>query len=241
MLLIPVLDLKNGLVVRGIAGRRQEYRPIVSRLSASADPRDVARAFRDHFGLSQLYLADLDAIGGLPPALDLYAALLGEGFRLWVDAGVHEAADARPLRQAGVEGIVAGLETLRGPKALLKLCQEFGESVILSLDMKDGRPLADLASWCAADAWSIAERAVACGVRQVIVLDLARVGLSAGTGTEDLCGCLARSYPGIKVVAGGGVRGVEDLHRLQRLGVAGVLLASALHDGRLSREDFGKV
>ena len=67
--ILPVLDLKQGLVVHGVAGRRDEYQPIVSRLTNSARPLDVAKALREHFGFDQLYLADLDAIRGLPPAL----------------------------------------------------------------------------------------------------------------------------------------------------------------------------
>jgi phosphoribosylformimino-5-aminoimidazole carboxamide ribotide isomerase len=238
MHVLPVLDLKNGLVVRGVAGRRADYQPVVSRLSASARPLDVARAFHDHFGLGQLYLADLDAISGARPALGIYEALRAAGFRLWVDAGIRGAPDAWPLRQVGVERIVAGLETLRGPTALTALCAEFGEGLVFSLDLKKGQPLGDPTLWDAADAWGIAERAVACGVQQVLVLDLACVGRSAGIGTEHLCGRLVRTYPGLTVLAGGGVRGLDELHRLQRLGVAGVLIASALHDGRLNREEL---
>jgi len=69
MKILPVLDVMGGVVVRGIAGRRSEYRPIVSRLTASTDPGDVAEAFRQHFGFDQLYLADLDALADRPPAL----------------------------------------------------------------------------------------------------------------------------------------------------------------------------
>src|SRR5262245_32896730 len=123
MRVIPVLDLKDGQVVRGIAGRRHEYRPVVSRLTPSSQPADVARAFRDHLGLTELYLADLDAIAGAPPALPAYAAVRALGLRLWVDAGVRDLADAEPLAAAGIEGIVAGLETLRGPAALEGLCR----------------------------------------------------------------------------------------------------------------------
>jgi phosphoribosylformimino-5-aminoimidazole carboxamide ribotide isomerase len=241
MLILPVLDLKGGVVVRGVGGRRQEYGPVASRLTQSSAPGDVARAFRDHFGLSELYLADLDAIAGAAPALAVYAELRSLCFRLRVDAGVREAADARPLAAAGVEGIVVGLETVSGPGVLGELCREFGNvRLMFSLDLKEGRPVGNLAGWEAAEAWAIAERAVAAGVRSVIVLDLARVGGHAGTGTEALCTRLARAFPEVEVVAGGGVRGVEDLVRLQRCGVRAVLVASALHDGRLGREHLDR-
>src|SRR5438128_4087097 len=101
MRVIPVLDLLGGQVVRGVAGRRHEYRPVVSRLTPSAQPLDVARAFRAAFGLTELYLADLDAIAGAAPALPTYVTLQSAGFRLLVDAGVRAAADAGPLAEAG--------------------------------------------------------------------------------------------------------------------------------------------
>src|SRR5205085_9347687 len=61
-MLLPVIDLMQGEVVHGIAGRREEYRPIVSILAESTKPLAVARAFREEFGFNELYLADLDAI-----------------------------------------------------------------------------------------------------------------------------------------------------------------------------------
>src|SRR5205085_4551536 len=85
MRVVPVLDLKGGHVVRGVGGRREEYRPVVSRLTDSSVPVDVATAFRDHLGLSEVYVADLDAIAGAGPALETYAALRDLGCTLWVD------------------------------------------------------------------------------------------------------------------------------------------------------------
>jgi phosphoribosylformimino-5-aminoimidazole carboxamide ribotide isomerase len=239
MQIIPVLDLKNGQVVRGVAGRREEYRPIVSRLTSSAHPLAIARVFRDHFGLTELYLADLDAIAGRPPALALYAALRALGVRLWVDAGVRDAAAATELAAFGVATVVVGLETVRGPGVLREACAALGpERLLFSLDLKNGSPLGDLTPWNCSDGWSIAEEAIAAGVRRILVLDLARVGGSGGTGTDGLCARLAAAHPAIAVAAGGGVGGSADLERLRQCGVRAVLVASALHDGRLRREDL---
>jgi phosphoribosylformimino-5-aminoimidazole carboxamide ribotide isomerase len=238
MRLLAVLDIKNGLVVRGIAGRREQYRPVVSNITSSAQPLEVARAFRRHFDLTELYVADLDAIACRPPAVDIYAALQADGFRLWVDCGVRDGPEAQVLAADGVERIVAGLETLTGPAALRRLCEEHGDRIVFSLDLKGGKPLPGSGEWNAAEASAIAGQAVACGVRRLIVLDLARVGLAEGTGTEELCGRLITEYPEVQVLAGGGVRGPADLLRLRRSGVAGALVASALHDGRLTREDL---
>jgi phosphoribosylformimino-5-aminoimidazole carboxamide ribotide isomerase len=81
-------------------------------------------------------------------------------------------------------------------------------------------------------------QAIDMGVRRIIVLDLARVGGYDGTGTIDLCKRLASTYPKVEIVAGGGIRNVADLQRLQAGGVRAALVASALHDGRLQPEDL---
>jgi phosphoribosylformimino-5-aminoimidazole carboxamide ribotide isomerase len=219
--LIGVLDLMNGVVVRGIAGRRAEYRPLVSGLGCSCEPLDVARAIRQAHAIDELYLADLDAIAGADPALPLYHRLAADGFRLWVDAGVRTAARRDALH--GPWRTVIGLETAAGPEMLQDGC-------CFSLDLRDGVPLR---AW-ADTPEAVADLAVAHGARSLIVLDLARVGTGAGTGTEQLCGRLRTRHPGIELIGGGGVRGRDDLARLARAGVDAALVASILHDGRLS-------
>src|SRR5947209_7775724 len=62
MRIIPVLDLKAGLAVHAVAGDRAYYQPIRSILHQGSDPIGLARAYRDKLGLSDLYVADLDAI-----------------------------------------------------------------------------------------------------------------------------------------------------------------------------------
>jgi phosphoribosylformimino-5-aminoimidazole carboxamide ribotide isomerase len=239
MRILTVIDLKEGQVVRGVAGRRQEYRPVVSRLAASAEPAAVARAFRAKLGLSELYLADLDAIAGAGPALAVYQSLQSLGCRLWVDAGIHKAAEAKMLAKVGVDKIVVGLETVAGPDELEVIGRELGrDRIAFSLDLKDGQPLGARAAWDDADAATIAARVSAAGVRDLIVLDLGRVGVNQGTGTEELCRRLATAHPHLCIIAGGGVRNRDDLRRLQQCGVRAALVASALHDEKLTAADL---
>src|SRR5262245_53488615 len=122
----PVIDLKGGQVVHARAGRREDYRPISSRLTPSSDPVDVAQAFRAHFRLTEPYLADLDAIAGAPPALATYAALRSLGFRLCIDAGVRDVSGSEPLAAAGIDQIVVGLETMAGPDTLAGIFHRIG-------------------------------------------------------------------------------------------------------------------
>jgi phosphoribosylformimino-5-aminoimidazole carboxamide ribotide isomerase len=237
MPILPVLDVMHGQVVRGVAGRRQEYRPIASCLTQSSVPLDVARALCDRFGFREFYLADLDAIQGSPPASQVYERLRSEGFQLWIDAGVRNAGNAVAVGN-WTNNVVAGLETLKGPGALAQIGRELGtRSVVFSLDLKDGQPLGDCNAWGAATAWAIAGRAIDAGVARILVLDLAHVGTGSGTPTADLCVRLREAYPHLEIATGGGIRGPDDVREVYACGASYVLVASALHDGRITPAD----
>lgn len=236
--ILPVLDLQKGIVVRGIAGRRHEYKPLATCWTSSFDPLAVAQALCDAFGFQSFYLADLDAIGGSAPAWKHFERLTREGFDLLVDAGVRTPAEGREMVKASL-GCVLGLETIRGSGVVRELLQEFGsDPFAFSLDMKHGVGLADAASWGTTNPRSIADEVIGLGIRRLIVLDLARVGIGQGTGTEELCRELHLAYPGVRLIAGGGIRGVSDLEHLRHCGVSQALVASALHDGRLNPNDL---
>ncbi len=206
-------------------------------LAADARPASVARAFAAA-GFRETYVADLDAIGGAPPAWSIYRELIRSGLELWVDAGVATGEAARELAAFECDGrplaIVAGLETLDGPGELAALGALCGwQRLIFSLDLKQGAPLFTSTAWRGLDARQIATVALRAGVRRMIVLDLARVGMGTGAGTEPLCRDLRALSDELEIIGGGGVRSRADLSALAAAGCDGALVASALHDGRI--------
>ena len=238
MRIIPVLDLKGGLIVRGIAGKRDLYKPIESRLCSSARPAEVAASLRNLLGPGPMYLADLDAIAGEAPALEVCVELEGLGFELMIDAGIRSAASARQLAVELDGDLIAALETLPAPALLAELVEELGAGrLIFSLDLADGRPLAPGDDW-PSEAEEIAREAVSAGVERLILLDLKAVGTGEGPAHLDRCAAFKESYAGLELVTGGGVRDLDDLLALRSAGVDGVLVASALHDGRLGSEEL---
>jgi phosphoribosylformimino-5-aminoimidazole carboxamide ribotide isomerase len=240
MRVVPVIDLKDGTAVHAVRGERERYRPV------RADPLSIARAFRSELGLDELYVADLDAIGGESergPAGGvgdhgaMLAALAREA-RVMVDAGVSEPARARALLDLGAHRVVVGTETLSGPDALDRLLAELPDGgVILSVDLREGRllsPDAQLVGLAALDAVARLHRS---GLREAIVLDLARVGSDAGPDVA-LIAELHAAFPDLELLAGGGVRDVEDLRALDAAGAAGALVATALHSGVIGAREL---
>ncbi len=234
MRIIPVIDLKGGQVVHAVGGRRDEYRPIRSPLVNSSCPEIVARTFRDRLNLYEIYVADLDAIGGAEPAWGVYRTLAGMDLGLMVDAGVRDVATGQAVQDAGVSGVVVGLETVGGPRLLREIVERIGhDAVWFSLDLKGGQPLGDVSEWRDPSAEGIAAEVIALGIRRLTVLDLARVGERGGTGTEDLCRRLLDAEPDLQLVAGGGIRDDDDIDDLAAVGVSGVLVATAIHERRI--------
>ena len=114
MRVIPVLDLKSGLAVAAVGGERDRY-GLLHGTSEGCNPLAWARRFRDLLiaagfpGPPALYVADLDAIEGQPPHLELFAGLASQGVSPWVDAGVRTPDDVPRLLAAGVETVIVGL------------------------------------------------------------------------------------------------------------------------------------
>jgi phosphoribosylformimino-5-aminoimidazole carboxamide ribotide isomerase len=223
---IPVIDLRRGEVVHARLGRRDDYHPIRSTLCEGSGPAVVVGGLMALHPFPTLYVADLDAIEGTG---DNDAALRDlrqrfPGLRLWVDAGFRDAGTCLDWLARGIGDLVLGSETQADWGGLRRLVAspEAGR-VILSLDYAGDRfrgPADDLdpALWPA----------------RVIVMTLARVGSGAGPDLARLGEVMARNRSR-RIYAAGGVRDATDLKALADAGAAGILIASALHDGRIGR------
>jgi HisA/HisF family protein len=227
MEIIPVLDLKGGVVVRARMGQRHLYAPIATPLAATSDPLDVARGLLAVHPFATLYVADLDAIEGRG---DNDAALrrvkLGcPGVSLWVDNGIADAVAAARWLDGGLGSLVLGSETQADAALMRDLAGD--DRVILSLDFRGDEFQGPSAILDEPSRWPA----------QVIVMTLARVGSGAGPDVERLA-AVRRIATGRRIYAAGGVRDAADLAALARAGIAGALVATALHDGRLRRADI---
>lgn len=269
MQVIPVIDIRGGLAVAAVRGDRARYRPLETPLAASSDPVAVALGLRALFPFPLLYVADLDGIEGrgADHATQERLAAAWPGSELWIDDGStgaditsvaeppllssptrgEERGGAPHARQVPsplwgglgwgdsrdpqrVANPVMGSESLASLADYENARRRAGPDAPLSLDFRGDAFVGPPGLLENADLWPA----------RIIVMTLARVGSGEGPDTARLGAVLARAQ-GRAVYAAGGVRHAGDLETLRDLGVAGALVATALHAGYITPRDLERL
>ena len=222
MEIIPVIDLMRGKVVHATGGVRADYPFLTSVLTQSHEPLSVIRDLCEHAPFSTFYIADLDAIEGGDKNYDFYQTLSQQfpDIEFMLDAGIKNKQDW--LRFLDYPNIIP----IIGSETLLELNWLNDESVkergILSLDFKAKHFLGDKHLLDNEKLWT----------RRIIVMNLDCIASAAGTDLSLLTQIQSQTQSDI--IAAGGIRGKYDLRSLEQQGIKQVLVASALHDGRLA-------
>jgi phosphoribosylformimino-5-aminoimidazole carboxamide ribotide isomerase len=217
--IIPVLDLKDGIVVHAKVGNRADYGPVESPFGAADDTVAIARGLLAATGSPILYIADLDAIAGAGNHFELVRGLADvlQGTTLWIDAGFSQVADCAFWLPLGAT-LVIGSESLAGVEDWLSIREAFGQSVVLSLDFDASGRNGPASLFDDPSLWP----------GRLIVMSLARVGTEAGPDLDRLKSVIDQAQ-GRAVFAAGGVRDARDLAAIAALEAGGALLATALH------------
>ncbi len=235
MIVIPVIDVMNGLAVHAVRGERKAYKPLESILSKSTDPVEVASIFSS-IGFNHIYVADLDAIIHRMPSWSLYSKLKSVVRYLMLDNGARSYRDCMKLLDLGIDYAVIGTETFESMSELKNLLEAYADKVIISVDLMHNQILSPIQSVRILRVDEYLRILHGFGLRSAIILELSRVGSGLGIDT-DMMNMIGRLTPLVdKLYVGGGVRSIEDIEVLKEIGVYGVLIATALHKGWVAIE-----
>jgi phosphoribosylformimino-5-aminoimidazole carboxamide ribotide isomerase len=227
MRLVPVIDIRNGVVVRARAGQREAYHPLQSDLTTGSDPHDVIKGLLSVYPFQTFYIADLDAIEqrGDNRTLITEIAQSFPQLKFWLDPGLRRAEDVSCWLHGTNIDLVVGSESLENIDDLWRM--RCDPRILLSLDFfgVDFRGSCELINQ--SRHWP----------QRIIVMTLAHIGAQKGPDFKMLADIHERAGKR-EVYAAGGARDLSDLLALQDLGLAGVLLASALHEKKISQIDI---
>lgn len=231
--MLPVIDLKGGLVVHARAGHRSHYRPVISTWSQEAhDPFKLMSALRQQLGMNEYYLADLDALEGRTPQVNLITCLMNSGYQIWLDAAIHSSDVAAKWLTQGVYRLIIAGESLPSIPHLQQLHESItSDRLVYSLDLLQGKLRTMPGVFHDEEPLAVIDQVAALGCRQFIVLDASAVGVSQGTTTLAICTQIRKKHPDCTLISGGGIRNRKDIHEAEQAGVDRVLVSTWLHQG----------
>lgn len=224
--IIFVLDLLNGNAVHAIRGERSKYLPVQSKICNSPNPLDIVSGLKP----KEVYIADLDRLQHMGDNFEIIKGISSRT-RTMADIGAGNMNDVKDC--AGIaDTVILGTET-----ASLELIQEASEmfpgGINVSIDIKNGEVLTNDKNLMIKPG-ELVEILNGCDIRDIIILELGRVGTGAGVDAGFL-----QKMAGLSnhdVLLGGGVRDMNDIDALREIGISGTLVATAVHNGKIPVE-----
>jgi len=227
MTIYPAIDLYESKAVRL---KRGDYAQMTI---YSDDPVSVAHGFKKA-GATAVHIVDLEgARDGKPANFESINRITNEsGLEVQIGGGIRTKDDIRKYLGIGVARVILGTAAVSTPGFLPEMVREFGKSIAVSVDIKDG--LVAIKGWTQVsdqDALGFCDTVEKLGVNTLICTDISKDGLLSGTNME-LYRTL-RSSLSIKLIASGGVTGLEEIKALSELNMDGAILGRALYTGNI--------
>lgn len=230
---IPAIDLIGGKCVRlsqGDFSRKTTY---------DAGPAEMVSLFLG-CGLRSIHIVDLDgAREGRPVNLDVLrqVSMLGNADIEW-GGGIKTRQDVQSVLDAGASRVICGTMAVKDPSLFAGLLEEFGpDRIVLGADVR-GREVS-VRGWMengGIDIFTLL-RSFIPPLKEVIVTEISRDGMLCGSELG-LYKELMNIFPDISFTASGGVGCLEDIRRLEKLGVGKVIVGKALYEGRIKLEEI---
>ncbi|MDD3807637.1 MAG: HisA/HisF-related TIM barrel protein, partial [Candidatus Marinimicrobia bacterium] len=156
-----------------------------------------------------------------------------------IGGGLKREEDVAFYLERGVSAVNIGSLAVKDPEKTARLIQIFGENKIyISLDLLGdevrihGWQKTAPVIWHEVMSWLIQQ-----GAKTFVVTDISRDGMLSGI-SEEFYKKIYKRFPSIRLIASGGVADVSDIHKLERLGVWGVIIGKALLEGNLNLNDL---
>jgi len=228
MLVIPAVDIRGGKCVRLRQGKAAEETVF------GDDPVDMARHW-EREGAQYLHVVDLDgAFDGTPRNLEIVKRILAAlAVKAEVGGGLRAEEDIKALLDAGADRVVLGTRAVESAQWVRDLATQYPGRVAVGVDVRKG--FVATRGWVETSDVTPAEllkKLADAPLAAYIYTDVLRDGTTTGPNVAAI-ERFAKASP-IAVIGSGGVSGLDDLRRLARTTVQGVVVGRALYDRRFT-------
>ena len=227
MQIFPAVDIKGGKCVRLYQG---DYR---QETVFSADPVAMAQQWQAQ-GAKRLHIVDLDgAASGMPKNPVIIESIVKQtGLPVQLGGGIRDEATVKKLLDIGIKRVILGTVAIEQPELVKKLCQAFGEAIMVGIDARDG--FVATRGWKQATtvtALELAQQMASLGVPRILYTDIKRDGTLTEPNYQSIADLLAQVK--LPIIAAGGIAAVSHLRKLKELGVEGAIVGRALYTGNI--------
>ncbi|MFN4284652.1 MAG: 1-(5-phosphoribosyl)-5-[(5-phosphoribosylamino)methylideneamino]imidazole-4-carboxamide isomerase [Lacibacter sp.] len=234
MQIIPAIDIIEGKCVRLTQGDYSQKKIY------NEKPLEVALQFVDA-GLQRLHLVDLD--GARAGTVKNWKVLetLAARTRLEIDfgGGIKQDTDVRIVFNSGARYATVGSIAVKDAQRFTGWLQQFGaDKFLLGADVKDEKIA--ISGWLeTTDIWvyDFIEQYLQRGVQQIFCTDVSKDGRLEGPSLA-LYQSILNKFPGLHLIASGGVATVADLEQLATIGCSGAIVGKAIYEGRISLQEL---
>lgn len=231
MIIIPAVDILGGKCVRLFQGDYDKSKVY------SADPLETALKWQKQ-GASILHIVDLDgAKDGIPTNFEIIANIAGKlSIPIQVGGGIRNARTIQKYLEAKVFRVILGTILLEDFEFARAAFEEFGNQIIVGLDAKNGILMKK--GWTFESGlyvFKTAQKLEDLGAKRFIYTDISR----DGSLTEPNFKALKKLVDNVNspVIASGGVANINQIRQLTNTGAEGVILGTALYEGRIDLKE----
>lgn len=232
--IIPAIDIIDGKCVRltqGDYGKQKTY---------SDNPLEVAKLF-EGYGVRRLHIVDLDGAKSSHVVNLRVLEQIASHTDLVIDfgGGIKSENDLTLSFNAGASMLTIGSLAVKNPDLVKGWLKDYGaERFIIGADVKDEK--ISINGWKEEGEdtlYPFLERYTSEGVVNVLCTDISRDGMLQGPSLT-LYENILKRFPELHLIASGGVGGVDDIRKLNEMGVPAVVFGKAFYEGLIRIEQL---
>ena len=232
--IIPAIDIIGGKCVcltQGDYDRLTTY---------GDDPAEIARSY-EALGVRRLHVVDLDgAKASSPSNLAVLERICGAtSLDVEWGGGIKSEQALADVLAAGANRAICGSVAVSNPELIDEWIEKYGaEHIILGADIRDGKVATH--GWLRESeltAEALIERFRPRGLSQVICTDISKDGMLSGP-TVELYERLQEQFPDVEITVSGGISSMDDIRRLNAMGLRSVIVGKAIYEGRITMEEL---
>jgi len=225
--IIPAIDLREGVCAR-VWGAEEIETDIFA-----SDPLEQMQKFSEA-GVSAVHITDLDgAFSGHLCDQELLRQLAEfTDIDIELSGGIRSMNEIETVLNWGIKRVILGTALLRSPQMVIEATAKYNKRVVAGLDVRDGMiALEGFETTLSKAAEGFLSAVRQMGIKRIVYTDIHRYGSLKGVDFRQIENIIA--IADMEVVVAGGISTIEQLHKLQELGVSGVIIGKAIYTGKI--------